>query len=117
MFNASPRSEVGRTLDRIDVVEQDCGGRANRIAVVGEHSHEIRGEEFRTIVNRALGPRAIQSTLFTVSRSRSDVVFSGAGFGHGVGLCQVGAAERAKRGESLQAIVSHYFPGVLISKR
>jgi stage II sporulation protein D len=117
VFNASPRSEVGRTLDRIDVVEQDCGGRANRIAVLGEHSHEIRGEELRTIVNRALGPRAIQSTLFTVSRSRSDVVFSGAGFGHGVGLCQVGAAERAKRGESLQAIVSHYFPGVLISKR
>ena len=78
---------------------------------MGEHAHELRGEELRTIVNRALGPRAIQSTLFTVSRNRTDVVFSGAGFGHGVGLCQVGAAERARRGESLQAIVSHYFPG------
>jgi stage II sporulation protein D len=116
-LNASPRSEVGRTLDRIDVVDQDCGGHANRIAVVGEHAHELRGEEFRTIVNRTLGPRAIQSTLFTVTRNRTDVVFSGAGFGHGVGLCQVGAAERARRGDSLQEIVSHYFPGVLISKR
>ena len=116
-LNASPRSEVGRTLDRIDVIEQDCGGHANRIALVGEHAHELRGEELRTIVNRALGPRAIQSTLFTVSRNRTDVVFSGAGFGHGVGLCQVGAAERARRGDSLQAIVSHYFPGVLIAKR
>jgi stage II sporulation protein D len=116
-LNASPRSEVGRTLDRIDVVDQDCGGHANRIAVVGEHTHELRGEEFRTIVNRALGPRAIQSTLFTVTRNRTDVVFSGAGFGHGVGLCQVGAAERASRGDSLQAIVSHYFPGVLLGKR
>lgn len=116
-LNASPRSEVGRTLDRIDMVEQDCGGHANRVAVLGEHTHELRGEEFRTIVNRALGPRAIQSTLFTVSRSRTDVVFSGAGFGHGVGLCQVGAAERAKRGDSLQAIVSHYFPGVTLRRR
>jgi stage II sporulation protein D len=116
-LNASPRSDVGRTLDRIDVIEQDCGGHVNRVSVAGERSHELRGEEFRTIVNRALGPRAIQSTLFTVSRNRTDVVFSGAGFGHGVGLCQVGAAERAKRGESLQAIVTHYFPGVLISKR
>jgi stage II sporulation protein D (peptidoglycan lytic transglycosylase) len=116
-LDGSPRSEVGRTLNRIDVVEQDCGGHANRIAVVGEHTHELRGEEFRTIVNHALGPRAIQSTLFTVSRNRTDVIFSGAGFGHGVGLCQVGAAERARRGESLQTIVSHYFPGVLIAKR
>lgn len=116
-LNDNPRSEVGRTLDRLDVIEQDCGGHANRIAVAGEHAHELRGEEFRTIVNRALGPRAIQSTLFTVSRTRTDVVFSGAGFGHGVGLCQVGAAERARRGDSLQTIVSHYFPGVSIGRR
>lgn len=116
-LNASPRSEVGRTLDRIDVIEQDCGGHANRISVAGEHSHELRGEEFRTILNRALGPRAIQSTLFTVSRTRTDVVFAGAGFGHGVGLCQVGATERARRGDSLQAIVSHYFPGVTVARR
>ncbi|HKV99256.1 MAG TPA: SpoIID/LytB domain-containing protein [Vicinamibacterales bacterium] len=116
-LNASPRAEVGRSLDRIDVIEQDCGGHVSRVSVVGEHSHELRGEEFRTIVNRALGPKAIQSTLFTVTRNRTDVVFSGAGFGHGVGLCQVGAAERAKRGDSLQSIVTHYYPGVLVSKR
>ncbi len=116
-LNANPRSEVGKTLDRVDVIDHDCGGHANLITVAGEHSHALRGEEFRTIVNRALGPRAIQSTLFTVTRSRTDFVFSGSGFGHGVGLCQVGAAERAKRGDTLQQIVQHYFPGVLVAKR
>jgi stage II sporulation protein D len=116
-LNASPRAEVGKRLDRLDLVDTDCGGHVNRIASVGEHTHELRGEEFRTIVNRTLGARAIQSTLFTVTRTRTDFVFSGAGFGHGVGLCQVGAAERARQGESLQAIVSHYFPGVVLAKR
>jgi stage II sporulation protein D len=116
-LNANPRSEVGRTLYRIDVLDSDCGGHANHVAVAGEHTHELRGEEFRTIVNHALGPRVIQSTLFTVTRSGTDVVFAGAGFGHGVGLCQVGAAERARRGESLEAIVDHYFPGVIVARR
>ena len=116
-LNASPRAEVGKTLDRIDVTENDCGGHVNHVMVAGEHTHELRGEEFRTIVNRTLGPRAIQSTLFTVTRMRADFEFSGAGFGHGVGLCQVGAAERARRGDTLQEIVQHYFPGVLLAKR
>jgi stage II sporulation protein D len=114
-LNASSRAEVGRTLDRVDVIEHDPGGHAARIAVVGEHTHELRGEEFRTIVDQTLGPRAIQSTLFTITRDKSGIVFTGAGFGHGVGLCQVGAAERARRGDDLLAIVSHYFPGVALT--
>ncbi len=58
LLNANTRAEVGRTLDRVDVVLQDPGGHVVRIAVAGEHRHELRGEEFRTIVNQALGPRA-----------------------------------------------------------
>ncbi len=46
-LNASSRAEVGRTLDRVDVIEHDPGGHAARVAVVGEHTHELRGEEFR----------------------------------------------------------------------
>jgi stage II sporulation protein D len=110
-LNASPRAEVGRTLDRVDVVDHDAGGHAARVAVIGEHTHELRGEEFRTVVDRALGPKAIQSTLFTISRDKTGVTFTGAGFGHGVGLCQIGAAARARNGESLDDILTHYFPG------
>jgi stage II sporulation protein D len=115
-LNASPRTEVGRTLDRVDVVDHDAGGHAVRLAIVGEHTHELRGEEFRSVVDQALGPKAIQSTLFAISRDQTTVTFTGAGFGHGVGLCQVGAAARARNGESLEQILTHYFPGVSITK-
>lgn len=116
-LNTSPRSEVGRSLDRVDIVDHDAGGHAARVAVIGEHTHELRGEEFRTVVDQALGPKAIQSTLFTISRDKTGVTFTGAGFGHGVGLCQVGAAARARNGDSLDQILAHYFPGVLVARQ
>jgi SpoIID/LytB domain protein len=115
-LNANPRTEVGRTLNRVDIIDHDPGGHAARIAIIGEHTHELRGEEFRTVVDQALGPKAIQSTLFTISRDKTGLTFTGAGFGHGVGLCQVGAAARARNGESLDQILSHYFPGVSVTK-
>lgn len=116
-LNANPRTEVGRTFDRVEIVERDPGGHAVRVDVDGEHSHELRGEEFRTILNQSLGPRAIQSTLFSVTRDKLGVVFAGAGFGHGVGLCQIGAAARARHGDSLDAILTHYYPGVLVTQQ
>ena len=116
VLNLDPRTEVGRTFDRIEVTDRDRGGHAVLLTVAGEHVHQLRGEEFREIANQGLGPRAIQSTLFAVTRSRGDLVFSGAGFGHGVGLCQTGAAARARQGETLDAILTHYFPGVLLTR-
>ena len=113
-LNTNPRAEVGRTLDRVDIVDHDPGGHAARVAVIGEHMHELRGEEFRTIVDQALGPKAIQSTLFTITREKSGLIFTGAGFGHGVGLCQVGAAALARNGAALDQILQHYFPGVMV---
>jgi len=115
-LNTSARTEVGRTFDRLEVVSRDPGGHAALVTVAGEHTHQLRGEEFRSILNQSLGPRAIQSTLFAVTRAPSAVVFSGAGFGHGVGLCQTGAAARARQGDSLEAILGHYFPGVHLAR-
>jgi stage II sporulation protein D len=116
LLNTNTRTEVGRTFDRIEVLTQDAGGHVMRMTVAGEHAHDLRGEEFRSILNQGLGPRAIQSTLFTVTRSRGDVVFSGAGFGHGVGLCQAGAAARARQGDPVERILAHYFPGVRLTR-
>jgi stage II sporulation protein D len=65
-------------------------------------------------VNAAFGPRALQSTRFTVTRSGSTFRFVGTGYGHGVGLCQVGAAARARLGESTEAILAAYFPGTTL---
>jgi hypothetical protein len=53
----------------------------------------------------------LKSSRFEVSRSGSNFVFRGSGFGHGLGLCQEGAHEMAARGLSYQKILEKYFPG------
>lgn len=110
-LNLDPRSEPGRRLDTLDVVTRDASGRAERLEVHGEHMHVVRGEDLRAILNRTLGDRGIQSTRFSVARSGGSYRFQGTGFGHGVGLCQVGAAARARQGQTASAILAAYFPG------
>ena len=110
-LNADSRSRIGRRLDAVQITQQDSSGRAARILLRGDERHEIRGEELRTIIDGKLGDRAIQSTRFSVTRAGDMFVFQGTGFGHGVGLCQLGAAARARHGESLDHILAAYFPG------
>jgi stage II sporulation protein D len=115
-LNAEAPSAVGRRLDAIRVVARDASGRAARLLVTGEHDREVRGDEFRAILNRTFGDRAIQSTRFELSRRGATFVFSGTGYGHGVGLCQVGAATRARRGDAVAAILQAYFPGTELTR-
>jgi stage II sporulation protein D len=113
-LNADPVTSIGDRLDRIDVTERDPAGRAVLVTVAGTRTPMVRAEEFRTVMRRAFGPRSIKSTWFTVTRQGNRFVFSGAGYGHGVGLCQAGAAERAKAGQPAAEILAHYFPGTRI---
>ena len=115
-LDADPRSQVGGHLDDLEVLERDVGGRAIRIGIFGDRSPIIRGEELRAIVNQSLGAGAILSTRFSIMRTGDAFVFRGSGFGHGVGLCQVGALARARRGESLDAILGAYFRGVGLAR-
>jgi len=116
-LNADPRTEVGKSLAAIDVVTRDDSGRAAAVSVRGEHSAAVKGDLLRTVLNRTLGERALQSTLFSVTRQAGAFVFEGVGFGHGVGLCQRGAMARARRGETLRDILSTYYPGARFSGR
>jgi stage II sporulation protein D len=111
-LNADPRTRVGSRLDGLQVEARDVSGRAGQVLLAGDERRTVRGEDLRAILNQAFGDHTIQSTRFGVSRSGASFLFQGSGFGHGVGLCQVGAAARARRGESLEAILDAYFPGV-----
>jgi stage II sporulation protein D len=115
ILNADPRSAVGGRLDTLAVAARDASGRAARIALDGERTLTIGGEALRAIVNQALGPRAVMSTRFTLTRAASGYHFQGTGFGHGVGLCQVGAQARARRGDAPAQILAAYFPGVVLT--
>ncbi len=74
---------------------------------------KISGKEFR----RVLGYDSIRSTPFVVKEENGGFLFSGLGWGHGVGLCQWGARGMADAGENYQAILRYYYPNVAIGKR
>ena len=114
-LDADSRTSVG-PLDRLDVTTRDGAGRAERVTLHGgARSVTVTGELFRDVLARAFGQKSIRSTLFTVRRSSGMFVFSGRGFGHGVGLCQTGAFARLQAGASVDAVLSFYFSGTILA--
>jgi hypothetical protein len=73
--------------------------------------NEVAGTAFRD----AIGTTRIRSTAFTLARQGRVVRFTGRGYGHGVGMCVVGAGRRARRGESLEAILTQYYPNLRLT--
>jgi len=90
-------------------------GQSGRAVMLRVGAAEIRAEEFRLAVGRALGWGRILSNWYEVSRQDSAqgpvFVFHGRGSGHGVGLCQAGAAAMAAQGRDATQILAQYFPG------
>lgn len=64
----------------------------------------------------ALGYTLVPSVFFETAMSGKEVVVSGRGLGHGVGLCQWGAKEMARRGHDFKSILSHYYPGTSLAR-
>ncbi len=115
-LNGSPASTVGDRLTSVRVAERDASGRAARVEVIGSETRMLRGEPFRAIVTRKFGYRTLLSTRFTVTREGGEYLFAGSGFGHGVGLCQVGAAARLRRGDSIRSVLAAYYAGSQITR-
>jgi stage II sporulation protein D len=74
-------------------------------------SETIRGE---LRIRQAFGN--LRSSLFVVEVKDGGAVFQGAGFGHGVGMCQTGAIGMGEAGKSYREILRHYYPGTSIRK-
>ncbi|MGA7255329.1 MAG: SpoIID/LytB domain-containing protein [Terracidiphilus sp.] len=85
--------------------------KSGRVLAVRVDAREIPAEDFRLAVGAALGWNRIPSTWFEVSRQGDRFYFYGRGWGHGVGLCQKGAALMAAQGHSATEILNQYFPG------
>jgi stage II sporulation protein D len=99
-------------LRGVEVERRSASGRVTRLRLSGLRPDAMTGEDFRT----ALGARDLRSTQFSVDANRRRIRFTGRGYGHGVGLCVVGAGRRAARGESLAAILQHYYPGLQLEE-
>jgi SpoIID/LytB domain protein len=84
------------------------------LRIVGSKRSVLVGKELE--IRRWLSHSHLYSSAFIVKRQEERFVFHGAGWGHGVGLCQIGAAIMATRGFSAEEILKHYFRGVEIKK-
>ncbi len=65
-------------------------------------------------LQKRLGQKEFPSTSFTLTKNNGQIVFSGKGFGHGVGLSKWGALDMARKGKNYREILSHYYPGTVI---
>ena len=116
--------KLGRDFGRIralEPIERGESGRLILLRIVGENRSLIIGKELE--IRRALSRSHLYSSAFVVrgerdARSDYPVRFEviGAGWGHGVGLCQIGASVMADRGYKHHEILSHYFKGAEVRK-
>ena len=88
-------------------------GESGRAVMLAVDSTQISAEDFRLAIGRALGWNRIFSTWFEVSRQGDHFLFHGRGSGHGVGLCQAGAAAMSAQGRDSTQILAQYFPGAI----
>ena len=86
-------------------------GASGRAVTLQLDHNEISAEDFQLAVGESLGWNRIPSTWFEVSRQGDSFAFHGRGWGHGVGLCQKGAAAMAAQGRTTREILAQYFPG------
>ena len=113
-FNLS----VGGVVD-IKPLKIGDSGRIVELIVEGADSSVVIGKELA--IRKLLSDSHLYSSAFTIDRQlvEKEIVFTlkGKGWGHGVGLCQIGAAIMAERGYSCEQILRHYYPGIKLEKR
>ncbi len=108
--------------DIIDLVPLSRGksGRIYRLKIVGKEHTLIIGKELE--IRRALSKSHLYSSAFIVEKADikdgvpQKFIIKGAGWGHGVGLCQIGAAMMGKQGYRYEEILLHYYKGAEITK-
>jgi SpoIID/LytB domain protein len=101
-------------LKEIRPLRRGPSGRILRLQIVGSKRSMFVGKELE--IRRWLSRSHLYSSAFVVTVEGQRFIFHGAGWGHGVGLCQIGAVVMAAQGFSAEEILKHYFRGVKIQK-
>ena len=112
--------DFGRIID-LRPVARGTSGRLYKMKIVGEKKTLTIGKELE--IRRVLSKSHLYSSAFIVEKHDvgtdgvpQKFVLRGAGWGHGVGLCQIGAAVMGEKGYSYKKILLHYFANATISK-
>ncbi|WP_289749179.1 SpoIID/LytB domain-containing protein [Bacteroides acidifaciens] len=118
------RSDIdfGKIIDLIPI-ERGTSGRLVRLKIVGTLRTLTIGKELE--IRRTLSISHLYSSAFVVDKEYKEeeqeipsrFILTGAGWGHGVGLCQIGAAVMGEQGYKYEEILSHYYPGSTIERQ
>ena len=112
--------DYGEIID-LQPLQRGTSGRIIRLRIVGTKRVMTIGKELE--IRRTLSPSHLYSSAFVVDKEHEVngipqlFTLTGAGWGHGVGLCQIGAAIMASKGYNYRDILSHYYPGSGISRQ
>jgi stage II sporulation protein D len=99
------------SLRSVSVLNRTASGRVEFLRITGKGSVTVSGLLFRSAIGRHIGWDRLKSNWYEVSTRGDHVVFHGRGYGHGVGLCQVGAEIMGEEGHSYREILAFYYPG------
>ena len=118
IIRAKTKEDFGDIIDLIPM-ERGKSGRICRLKIVGTKKTHIIGKELE--IRRVLSRSHLHSSAFVVDKTGEGPVpekfsLTGAGWGHGVGLCQIGAAVMGEKGYSYTDILRHYYKGAEIKK-
>lgn len=106
--------DYGEIFDLIPV-ERGTSGRLVKLKIVGTKKTMTIGKELE--IRRTLSTSHLYSSAFVVEKTDGKFILYGAGWGHGVGLCQIGAAVMGEQGYKYKEILLHYFVGASIENR
>ena len=97
------------------ILDTLASGRIHTLEIVTNNgSFTCKADKIRWLFKR--GSTILPSCFFRITKNGDKWVFNGKGFGHGVGLCQMGARARAQAGQSYIQILTHYYPGITLEK-
>jgi len=107
--------KIGKLKD-IQIISRDVNFYIEKIKIIGSKKKVVLSKEhlIRNIV--PLGPLRSSSFILEYNKNTDEFYFFGAGWGHGVGMCQSGVSNLAKQGENYVNIIKHYYPDVEIKK-
>ena len=108
------------TFFGIELLKRGVSGRLYEIEILGSRRNLIIKDELN--IRRVLSDNHLKSSCFYTTivfdqdSVPQEITFHGAGWGHGVGMCQVGAAVMALKGMNYQEILQHYYPNTILMK-
>ena len=113
IFRRKSGLDIGDIVD-LRPVKRGPSGRIYELEIEGTKSTVTIGKELE--IRRTLSESHLFSSAFVVEKTQDGFILKGAGWGHGVGLCQIGAAVMAAKGYNYREILQHYYPGTTLGR-